>query len=131
MGKGDIDLPLSGCLLPTVCGAHNSKSKHVWAIYMYSEASFIRDAFIRKHRYPDGFSRERKKRNVILLHLARNPCFRNRTVVWGTKPCFTMPKDPCYPDTRQSVIDFKANWQYKHCVAYPCLVGDSITFVNR
>jgi len=27
---------------------------------MYSEASFIRDAFIRKHRYPDGFSREQK-----------------------------------------------------------------------
>ena len=26
----------------------------------YSEASFIRDAFIRKHHYPDGFSRERK-----------------------------------------------------------------------
>jgi len=27
---------------------------------VYSEASFIRDAFIRKHRYPDGFPRERK-----------------------------------------------------------------------
>ena len=26
----------------------------------YSEALFIRDAFIRKHRYPDGFSREGK-----------------------------------------------------------------------
>jgi len=29
-------------------------------IWQYSEASFIRDAFIRKHRYPDGFSREQK-----------------------------------------------------------------------
>ena len=50
-----------------------------------------------------------KKCNVFLLHLAGNLCFRNRTVVWGTKPCFTMTKGPCYPDTRQSVIDFKAN----------------------
>jgi len=72
-----------------------------------------------------------KKRNVILLHLAGNLCFWNQTVVWGTKPCFTMTIGPCYPDTRPSVIDFKANWQYKHCVAYPCLIGDSITFVNR
>jgi len=72
-----------------------------------------------------------KKLKVILLHLTGNPCFQNRTVVWGTKPCFTMTKGPCYPDTRQSVIDFKANWQYKHCVAYLCLIGDSITFVNR
>ena len=46
-----------------------------------------------------------KIRNVILLHLAGNLCFRNRTVVLGTKPCFTMTKSPCYPDTRQSVID--------------------------
>ena len=56
----------------------------------YSEASYIRDAFIRKQCYPDGFSQERKKNNVILLHLAGNPRFRNRRVVWGTKPCFTM-----------------------------------------
>ena len=49
-------------------------------IYIYSEALFIRDAFIRKHRDPDGFYRE------------QNQCFRNRTVVWGTKPCFTMTK---------------------------------------
>ena len=72
-----------------------------------------------------------QKRNVIVLHLAGNPCFRNRTVVLGTKPCFTMTICPCYPDTRPSVIDFKANWHYKHCVAYPCLIGDLITFVNR
>ena len=68
-----------------------------------------------------------KKRNVILLHLAGNTCFRNRTVVWGTKPCFTMTIGPCYPEC----LDFKANWQYKHWVAYPCLIGNLSTFVNR
>jgi len=49
----------------------------------YSEASFIRDAFIRKHRYPDGFSRERK--NATL-----------RTEVLATKLWFTMTKRPCF-----------------------------------
>jgi len=32
----------------------------ITSVYQYSEALFIRDAFIRKHRYPDGFSRQRK-----------------------------------------------------------------------
>jgi len=29
--------------------------EHHCQVTEYSEASFIRDAFIRKHRYPDGF----------------------------------------------------------------------------
>ena len=49
----------------------------------------------------------------------------------GNQTMFIMNNGPCYPDTRQSVIDFKGEWQYKHCVTYSCLIGDSITFVNR
>ena len=70
-----------------------------------------------------------KKSNVILLHFY--PCFWNRTVVRVTNPCFTMTIGPCYPDRRLSVINLKAYWQYKHYVAYPCLIGDSISARGR
>ena len=33
------------------------------------------------------------------------------------------------PDS--SLGNFNGKWQYKHCVAYSCLIGDSITFVNQ
>jgi len=102
-----------------------------WCIFQTTVKPRLSGMHLSKNTAIRTFFSGTKKSNIILLHLAGNPCFRNRTVVLGTKPCFTMTKSLCYPDTRQSVIDFKANWHYKHCVAYPCLIGDSITFVNR
>ena len=72
-------------------------------VVIYSEASIIRNPFIRKPHNLDQFSLELKQLNIILYRLTRNPRFRNRTVVLETKPCFTM--------TIGRVFDFQLNVQ--------------------
>jgi len=59
----------------------------LYVIYKYSETSLFGNSLIRKARDPEEFFRER---NNSTLFYTGNPRFRNRTVVWGTNPCFTM-----------------------------------------
>ena len=58
------------------------------------------------------FSRERKKRNIILHHLTGNPWFRNWSAVWGTKPHYYYADNDS--ESTNYIIHLNINYKHNH-----------------